>query len=175
MTGPGLPGAPAPGLLGKLAAAVRPEFRADVLVFDPADPVFGRGVCLVDGCGWQVHGARMCQGHLRRWHAAGRPDLACLPAAMTAPWNGHGPLPSGRCRVAGCGFGCSEQGLCARHASGWKRAGRPGPGLWAAGQPGRGDAGSAARVPDQLLRGVGSAGIGAVPGPRQALEGAWPA
>ena len=128
MTG-GLPGAPAPGLLGKLAAAVRPEFRADVLVFDPADPVFGRGVCLVDGCGWQVHGAGMCQGHLRRWRAAGRPDLACLPAAMTAPWNGHGPLPSGRCRVAGCGFGVSEQGLCARHASGWKRAG-------ACGQPG---------------------------------------
>ena len=54
---------------------------------------------------------------------------------MTAPWNGHGPLPSGRCRVAGCGFGCSERGLCARHASGWKRAGRPDPGLWAAGQP----------------------------------------
>ena len=34
------PGGPA-GLLEKLLAAVRPEFRADVLVFDPADPVFG--------------------------------------------------------------------------------------------------------------------------------------
>ena len=135
MTGPGLPGVPAPGLLGKLAAAVRPEFRADVLVFDPADPVFGRGVCLVDGCGWHVRGGGMCQGHLRRWRAAGQPDPARLPAAMTAPWHGHGPLPSGRCRVAGCGFGCSERGLCARHASGWKRAGRPDPGLWAAGQP----------------------------------------
>ncbi len=135
MTGPGLPDVPVSGLLGKLAAAVRPEFRADVLVFDPADPVFGRGVCLVAGCGWQVHGSGMCQGHLRRWHAAGRPDPACLPAAMTAPWNGHGPLPSGRCRVAGCGFGVSERGLCTRHASGWKRAGRPGPGPWAAGQP----------------------------------------
>lgn len=135
MTSPGRPDDPAPGLLGKLVAAVRPEFRADVLVFDPADPVFGRGVCLVEGCGWRVHGSGMCQGHLRRWHAAGRPDPARLPAAMTAPWNGHGPLPSGRCRVSGCGFGCSQQGLCARHASAWKRAGRPGPGLWAAGQP----------------------------------------
>ena len=135
MTGPGLPDVPAPGLLAKLAASVRPEFRASVLVFDPADPVFGRGVCLVDGCGWHVHGSGMCQGHLRRWHAAGRPDPARLPAAMTAPWNGHGPLPSGRCRVAGCGFGVSERGLCARHASGWKRAGRPDPGPWAAGEP----------------------------------------
>ena len=127
MTGPGDPDVLASGLLGKLVAAVRPEFRTDVLVFDPADPVFGRGVCLVEGCGWRVHGSGMCQGHLRRWHAAGRPDPARLPAAMTAPWNGHGPLPSGRCRVAGCGFGVSEQGLCARHASAWKRAG-PAPG-----------------------------------------------
>ena len=62
MTGPGLPGVLAPGLLGRLAAAVRPEFRASVLVFDPADPVFGRGVCLVDGCGWQVHGSRDVPG-----------------------------------------------------------------------------------------------------------------
>ena len=89
------PGAPEPGqarqyrapagLLEMLMAAVRPEFRASVLVFDPADPVFGRGVCLVEGCGWRVHGSGMCQGHLRRWHAAGRPDPARLPAAMTAP------------------------------------------------------------------------------------------
>ena len=30
-------------------------------------------------------------------------------------------------------------------------------------------------MPDQLLRRVGSAGIGAVPGPRQTLERSWPA
>ena len=156
-------------------AAVRPEFRADVLVFDPADPVFGRGVCLVDGCGWRVHGSGLCQGHLRRWHAAGRPDPARLPAAMTAPWNGHGPLPSGRCRVAGCGFGGQRAGTvrAARQRVEEGRAAGPRPvGRRAAG---RGDAGPAARVPDQLLRRVGSAGIGAVPGPRQTLEGAWPA
>jgi integrase len=138
VTGPVVPGVQAPGLLGKLVAAVRPEFRADVLVFDPADPVFGRrGVCLVQGCGWRVQGSGMCQGHLRRWKAAGRPDLADggLPAAMTAPWNGHGPLPSGRCRAAGCGFGVSEQGLCSRHACAWRKAGRPDAGRWAAGQP----------------------------------------
>ena len=32
------------GLLEKLMAAVRPEFRADDLVFDPRDPVFGAGL-----------------------------------------------------------------------------------------------------------------------------------
>jgi integrase len=123
-------------LLEKLVAAVRPEFRADVLVFDPADPVFGRrGVCLVQGCGWRVKAGGMCQGHWLRWKAAGRPDPARLPESVTAPWNGHGPLPSGRCRVAGCGFGVHERGLCSRHASAWKRAGRPDPGPWAAAQP----------------------------------------
>jgi hypothetical protein len=30
--------------------AVRPEFRADELVFDPADPVFGGSVCRVAAC-----------------------------------------------------------------------------------------------------------------------------
>ena len=39
-------GTPA-GLLEKLMAAVRPEFRADDLVFDPRDPVFGGPACVV--------------------------------------------------------------------------------------------------------------------------------
>jgi hypothetical protein len=33
------------GLPGKLLAAVRPEFRAVVLTFDPQDPVFGGPAC----------------------------------------------------------------------------------------------------------------------------------
>jgi integrase len=53
-----LPGQP--GLLEKLVAAVRPEFRASELVFDPRDPVFGRG---------------LCQGHRQRWASAGRPGV----------------------------------------------------------------------------------------------------
>ena len=47
------------GLLEKLVAAVRPEFRAGVLVFDPADPVFGGGLCLVDGCARSAHASGM--------------------------------------------------------------------------------------------------------------------
>ena len=39
------------GLLEKLMAVVRPEFRADVLAFDAADPVFGGPACMVGGCG----------------------------------------------------------------------------------------------------------------------------
>ena len=35
------------GLLEKLVAAVRPEFRAGELAFDPADPVFGGAICRV--------------------------------------------------------------------------------------------------------------------------------
>jgi len=46
------PGRPSslPGLLEKLAAAVRPEFRGDELVFDLRDPVFGGKPCLVPAC-----------------------------------------------------------------------------------------------------------------------------
>ena len=48
MSGPGPDAAEAgrcqhpAGLLEKLMAAVRPEFRAGVLTFDPRDPVFGQ-------------------------------------------------------------------------------------------------------------------------------------
>jgi integrase len=122
------------GLLEKLAAAVRPEFRADVLAFDPADPVFGGGLCLVDGCARTTRGGGMCGGHRQRWIKAGRPDPGRFPVTITAPWLGHGPL-AGRCRVPGCGFGVKEHRMCERHASQWKRAGRPDPGPWAGGLP----------------------------------------
>jgi integrase len=132
---PAHPGVPVPGLLEKLMAAVRPEFRAGVLVFAAADPVFGSGVCLVDGCEVAARAAGMCDGHCQRWKKAGRPDPGQLPAAVTAPWLGHGPLPSGRCRVGGCGSGVAEHGLCRRHADRWRSAGQPDPGLWAATHP----------------------------------------
>ena len=108
-------------------AAVRPEFRAEVLVFAAADPVFSSGLCLVDGCGLAVHAAGMCGGH-PAVEKAGRPDPGQLPAAVTAPWLGRGPLPSGRCLVTGCGFGVARRGLCRRHARRWRSAGQPDPG-----------------------------------------------
>ena len=123
----------APGLLEKLLAAVRPEFRAGMLAFEPADPVFGRAPCLVEGCERTARRAGMCDGHRQRWDKAGRPALGDFDPG--GPWHGHAPLPSGQCQVDGCGFSVQAHGLCPRHYMRWRRAGKPGPGPWAAAQP----------------------------------------
>jgi len=73
-----------PGLLEKLAAAVRPEFRGDDLVFDLRDPVFGGKPCLVPACERTAVGHGLCQGHRQRWAAAGRPGVREF-AASTDP------------------------------------------------------------------------------------------
>ena len=39
-----------PGLLAKLLARVRPEFRVEVYLADPDDPVLGRRPCAVPDC-----------------------------------------------------------------------------------------------------------------------------
>jgi len=49
-----------PGLPEKLAAAVRPEFRAGGLIFDPRDPVFGGPPCEVSGCARPARNRCMC-------------------------------------------------------------------------------------------------------------------
>jgi hypothetical protein len=73
------------GLLEKLLAAVRPEFRADELSFDPADPVFGGAICRVAGCPRTARGGRgLCSGHHDRWTAEGKPDLDVF-VAVTSP------------------------------------------------------------------------------------------
>ena len=63
------------GLLEKLLAAVRPEFRADELVFDPGDPVFGGQRCRIAGCGRAMQARGLCHAHYARWHDNGQPDL----------------------------------------------------------------------------------------------------
>jgi hypothetical protein len=70
-----LPGGGSSGLLGRLMAEVRGEFRSDVLEFAPEDPVFGGTACRVAGCGRTARGRGLCQGHLQRWNNQGRPDL----------------------------------------------------------------------------------------------------
>ena len=80
MTGPAM--ARPAGLLAKLMAVVRPEFRSDVLVFDPRDPVFGGPACAVPGCVRAARGQGLCPGHHQRWwRTEGRPDLARFIAA----------------------------------------------------------------------------------------------
>jgi integrase len=82
-----MPG-PHPGLLAKLVAAVRPEFRHDILVFAPDDPVFGGAVCRVSGCGRVSHsGTKLCGGHDQRWRMQGKPDLDSFSAG-TPPLTG---------------------------------------------------------------------------------------
>jgi len=132
------PGAPEPGqarqyrapagLLEKLMAAVRPEFRADDLVFDPRDPVFGGPACAVGGCARPHRKRGLCSSHWQRWRASGRPDLAGFTAAAAAGWHGH--LPLGSCVIAGCNYGRMARGMCHRHARQWYYAGRPDLAAW---------------------------------------------
>jgi integrase len=72
------------GLLQKLFAAVRPEFRGDELVFDPRDPVFGGPPCRVPDCVRPDRGRGLCNAHHMRWRKAGEPDLDHF-AATTDP------------------------------------------------------------------------------------------
>jgi integrase len=119
------------GLLEKLMAAVRPEFRADDLAFDPRDPVFGGPACRVSGCLRPARARGLCWGHHQRWAGAGKPDLDAFAASTNPGWFGHGPLLS--CDVADCRYGRARRGLCARHVQQWDLAGQPEPGAWRTG------------------------------------------
>ena len=112
------------GLLEKLMAAVRPEFRADVLTFDPRDPVFGGPPCAVPGCERPAR-SRACAGAtVSAGDQAGKPDLAQFTATAEPGWPGH--LPLAACAVPGCDYGAMARAAC---ASGtirqWQSAGRP--------------------------------------------------
>jgi integrase len=145
------------GLLGKLMAAVRPEFRADELVFDQEDPVFGGKLCLVTGCGRAARGKGMCHGHHQRWAAASRPEVTGFAAAADPRWRKNAPLTS--CRAPGCRYGVTRRkGLCGRHAGAWERAGMPDLQSWLDALPGT----APAALPADCL--AGSCGLWAEPG-----------
>jgi len=116
------------GLLEKLMAAVRPEFRSGVLAFDPRDPVFGGPPCAVPGCERPARIRNLCWGHRQRWHQAGKPDLAQFTASTSPDWAGHRPLSA--CAVPGCGYCHCARGLCQLHHQQWGKAGRPGISGW---------------------------------------------
>jgi site-specific recombinase XerD len=103
-------------------AAVRPEFRREVLVFDAADPVFGGPRCGVRGCVRPLRSRGLCQGHHHRWLHNGSPDLEEF-TATASPRFAREVLTC--CQAPGCRFGMSGRGLCDRHLSAWRRAGRP--------------------------------------------------
>jgi len=121
------------GALEKLFAAVRPEFRADLIDIDAADPVFGGPPCRVAGCPRPGRAHGLCKGHRDRWAAAGRPDVAQFAAATKPTMHGHSPLPA--CLAEGCRFGQHSSRLCSWHSWAWRRAGKPDLATWAATAP----------------------------------------
>jgi integrase len=116
------------GLLEKLLAAVRPEFRMDVLVPGTEDAILGGRACVVPACGRVSRSVGMCTGHGQRWRQQGRPDLAVFIAATAPHVLGRAPLVA--CAVTGCRYGRSSAGLCTNHNYAWKRAGRPDREAW---------------------------------------------
>jgi integrase len=114
-------------------AAVRAEFRADVLVADTTNPMFGPGPCAVAECGRAIAGHGMCSGHRQRWVTAGRPDLAVFIAETDPRWRRH--QPNACCRVEGCGYGSARHVLCQLHAQRWERSDRPDLSAWLACPP----------------------------------------
>ncbi|WP_385618250.1 site-specific integrase [Streptomyces sp. P8-A8] len=125
-----LPGA---GLLGKLMAAVRPEFRVDVFIPAPGELIFGLGACRVPDCPRQPRTRQLCRGHYYRWQRRGGPDIEAFIADP-------GPGPVGRtelteCSVTGCRYGAARQGLCVRHHGFWERADKPEKKKWVASLP----------------------------------------
>jgi integrase len=120
---PAVGSAASPRLLERLVAALRPEFRADMLSFPATDPVFGGGACRVVACSRSARGLGLCPGHHQRWADEGRPDLAVFAVTTDPRWRRQ--QPNRRCRVDGCGYGTCRTGLCQLHFQRWDRGGRP--------------------------------------------------
>ncbi len=70
----------APGLLGKLMASVRPEFRVDILIPGRGALVFDTAPCRVPGCVRQPRTRGLCKGHYYKWKDQGRPDIEVFAA-----------------------------------------------------------------------------------------------
>ena len=121
-----------PGLLASLVAAVRPEFRAGVLVFDPGDPVFG-GRPAASGSAAGRRGRPACATPTTSGGSRQAAPTRSVFAATAGPLHGHAP-PAG-CRAAGCGFGALRRRLCQRHLGAWVRAGEPDIDDWLASVP----------------------------------------
>ena len=140
------------GLLGKLLAAVRPEFRVEIYLPAPDDPVLGRPGCAVPGCdrsGWEY---RLCGGHSNRWRKRGRPELAGFLADPGPPLQGRIQTdPLHACPAAASA--AVGLGLCMRHRSAWARSRPPRPRGLGRRPPGRGP-GRARRVRAAVLHAV---------------------
>jgi integrase len=121
------------GLLEKLLASVRPEFRVDVFVPAVGDLIFAGPPCVVAGCHrFRGHVASgLCHPHRQRWRRDyAHLDLATFVATTSPDMPGSRQLTP--CRVAGCRRCHSAHGLCMAHWKAWRKAGSPDPTAWAA-------------------------------------------
>ena len=125
-----VPGPSRAGLLGKLVAAVRPEFRVEIYLPATDDPVLGVRECAVPGCDRAFWMLGLCSAHARRWRLRGQPDMSGFLADPGPAL--HGRSEPGGCLVSGCHYGSASHGICSRHRGRWERAGRPDPAAWAA-------------------------------------------
>jgi integrase len=120
-------------LLEALVGAIRPEFRADTLVFSATDPVFGGGPCRVEDCPRSARGKGLCPGHYLRWVEEGRGDLDAFAVSTDIRWRRQ--RPNAVCRVDACGYGVAAIGLCQLHFQRWHRGGRAELAGWLADPP----------------------------------------
>jgi integrase len=111
------------GWVARLAAAVRAEFRVEVLVPAVADPILGSPACAVPGCVRSSRYGGLCPAHLGRWRKAGRPDRRAWAVTADPEVMGYRPLQS--CLVPDCGFGQHRYRLCYMHSRAWDKAERP--------------------------------------------------
>jgi integrase len=116
-----------------LMAAVRPEFRADILVPERGALMFDTAPCRVPGCVRQPRIRGLCKGHHNAWQQEGRPDIDVF-ATIASP-EGLGRKELTVCAVPGCRFGAARRGLCVRHHGIWERSGQPDRAAWTAALP----------------------------------------
>jgi hypothetical protein len=121
------------GLSARLLAAVRPEFRVEVLIPAAGDLILGTPPCRVNGCPHRQRHRGLCHAHHQRWKRQGRPDLDRFVAAADPTVVGRRSARS--CLLAWCRFGAAQRGLCVRHQERWERAGKPERASWAGGVP----------------------------------------
>ena len=121
---------PRPGLLGKLLAQVRVEFRTDVYLIDAHDLVLGRGPCSVPTCDRSAMRGKLCSSHSNRWRARGCPGMADFVADPGPEISGRRDLTT--CKVTGCRYGASGLGLCMGHRPVFERSGESDQDAWVA-------------------------------------------
>ena len=162
-----------PSLTARLAAQLRPQFAAPVILVDPSDPVMGGPGCTVLACERVAVLTGMCSAHHQRWVEAGRPEATAW--AATAPAVRRWLDEPAKCAVGSCRRAHCELGLCHSHAARWQQHGRPDRPQWIA------DGGGpplprtpACRFPGCGLDAEGSAGLCQVHRSRWARNGRPP-